>query len=132
MKKLFTLLLMMLLPLMASADAVEIDGLYYNLNSDDKVAELARNPNNYSGDVLIPAKVSYDGADYNVTSIGESAFYNCSDLISITIGNSVTRIEERAFNGCIGLESFIVDESNPTYSSEDGVLMSMGGKVIVK
>ena len=132
MKKLFTLLLMMLLPLMASADAVEIDGLYYNLNSDDKVAELARNPNNYSGDVLIPAKVSYDGADYNVTSIGESAFYNCIDLISITIGNSVTRIEERAFNGCIGLESFIVDESNPTYSSEDGVLMSMGGKVIVK
>ena len=111
MKKLFTLLLMMLLPLMASADAVEIDGLYYNLNSDDKVAELARNPNNYSGDVLIPAKVSYDGADYNVTSIGESAFYNCIGLTSITIPYSVTSIEYSAFQGCSGLTSITIPNS---------------------
>jgi len=36
-----------------------------------------------------------------VTSIGESAFYDCSNLISITIPGSVSNIGGGAFYGCI-------------------------------
>ncbi|MGN1235479.1 MAG: leucine-rich repeat protein, partial [Christensenellaceae bacterium] len=36
----------------------------------------------------------------SVTSIGEYAFWGCSSLQSITIGDSVTSIGEYAFNGC--------------------------------
>ena len=61
MKKLFTLFLLTLLPLMASADAVEIDGIYYNLIAKGKVAEVTSNPNNYSGDVVIPQSVEFQG-----------------------------------------------------------------------
>ena len=39
----------------------------------------------------------------SVTSIGEYAFYNCTGLTSITIPDSVTSIGERAFLGCTGL-----------------------------
>ena len=39
----------------------------------------------------------------SVTSIGRSAFYNCTGLTSVTIGNSVTRIGASAFGGCTGL-----------------------------
>ena len=39
----------------------------------------------------------------SVTSIGESAFYNCSGLASITIPDSVTSIGSYAFKNCSGL-----------------------------
>ena len=43
-----------------------------------------------------------------VTSIGNYAFYNCSGLTSVTIGNSVTSIEDHAFEDCSGLTSVTI------------------------
>jgi len=40
-----------------------------------------------------------------VTGIGNSAFNNCTTLISITIPESVTRIGDNAFSGCTNLET---------------------------
>ncbi len=40
-----------------------------------------------------------------VTSIGKYAFYGCSGLTSVNIGNSVTSIGNYAFYGCSGLTS---------------------------
>ena len=37
------------------------------------------------------------------SSIGDRAFYNCSGLTSVTLGNGVTSIGEDAFLGCSGL-----------------------------
>ena len=82
MKKLFITLIAILLPMLASADAVKIDGIYYNLITNAKQAEVTSNPNKYKGDVVIPVSVNYNGIDYSVTSIGNSAFYNCSGLSS--------------------------------------------------
>ena len=42
---------------------------------------------------------------YDVTSIGEFAFYSCSGLESVTIPNSATSIGAAAFRECIGLTS---------------------------
>ena len=39
------------------------------------------------------------------------AFYNCSMLTSVTIGNGVTSIGERAFLDCTGLESITIPDS---------------------
>ena len=43
----------------------------------------------------------------NITSIGASAFQNCSTLSSITIPSSVTSIGDYAFSGCTGLTNII-------------------------
>ena len=43
MKKQLLILILTLLPLAASADAVEIDGIYYNLTTGSKVAEVTSN-----------------------------------------------------------------------------------------
>ena len=47
----------------------------------------------------------------SVTSIGESAFYNCSGLTSVTIPNSVRSIGGAAFAGCSGLTSVTIGNS---------------------
>ena len=49
--------------------------------------------------------------DNNITSIGNSAFYNCSRLTSITIPNSVTSIGSYAFKKCSGLTSINIPNS---------------------
>lgn len=100
MKHLALCFLLLLLPLMANADPVEIYGIYYNLNAKTKQAEVTSNPNKYKGDVNIPEKVIFESVDYDVTSIGERAFFSCSDLTSVTIPNSMTSIGYQAFSGC--------------------------------
>ena len=109
MKQTFLSILLMLLPMMASADAVEIGGIWYNLVAKVKEAEVTSNPNKYSGIVEIPASVTYNDVKYKVTSIGISAFGGCR-LTSITIPNSVTSIEESAFIGC-GLTTIAIPNS---------------------
>ena len=47
----------------------------------------------------------------SVTSIGNSAFRNCSGLTSVTIPNSVTSIGSSAFSGCNGLTSVTIPNS---------------------
>lgn len=46
-----------------------------------------------------------------VTSIGDSAFAYCDELISITIPNGVTTIGENAFSGCKSLTSITIPDS---------------------
>lgn len=49
----------------------------------------------------------------SVTSIGEGAFYGCSELTSVNIGNSVTYIGERAFYACNNLTNVYCYAVNP-------------------
>ena len=109
MKRNLLLLLVTLLPLMANAYDAEIDGIYYNFSGNN--AEVTSGSPKYSGSVIIPKSVTYSGKTYSVTSIGEIAFYYCSGLTSITIGNSVTSIGDEAFSGCSGLTSIIIPNS---------------------
>jgi hypothetical protein len=58
------------------------------------------------GNVIVPATI----AGLPVASIGSSAFAN-RPLTSISLPNSVTRIEEEAFYGCTGLTSIALPNS---------------------
>ena len=57
--------------------------------------------NDYSGNVVIPESVTYNGSSYSVTSLGNMAFRDCTSLTSVTIPNSVTSIGNSAFIYCI-------------------------------
>ena len=73
----------------------------------------------YSGDITIPENVTYDNVTYNVTTIGSWAFFYCTGLTNITIGNSVTTIGESALEGCSGLTSIVAAEGNTKYDSRE-------------
>ena len=98
MKKKLFMILLTLLPMLSSAETIEIDGIYYDVNSS--TVAVANNPSHYSGDVVIPKTVVYNGNTCRVTSINQYAFYDCSDLVSVTIPNSVTTQGEGAFSDC--------------------------------
>ena len=109
MKKQLLLLVMMLLPIVAIADPVEIDGIYYNLISKSLSAEVTKG--NYSGDLVIPEIISYDGKTYQVEGIGEYAFggeYSTSKINSIAIPKSIKRIEQGAFAACKSLNAVYI------------------------
>lgn len=65
----------------------------------------------------IPGKLAYDMRGLtsvvipdSVTEIGDYAFCDCENLKSVTIGNSVEKIYNNAFDGC-GLTSVIIPDS---------------------
>ena len=67
--------------------------------------------NEYTGNVVIPETVTYNGKNYPVTTIESFAFEGCKGLTSVTIPNSVTSIGDYAFNGCRGLTSVTIPNS---------------------
>ena len=73
----------------------------------------------YSGDIVIPESVTYNGKTYSVTGIVSQAFQDCTGLTSITIPISVTSIGLAAFSGCSGLTSIKVESGNLKYDSHD-------------
>ena len=154
MKQLLFTIALMLLPMLASADIeVEVEGVYYNLLTEEKTATVTKNPNGYEGDIVIKEAVEYDGRTWSVTTIGDQAFMDCpsltsiyipnsvtvigwgafenSGLTSVTIPSSVTTIRDWAFCLCRNLTSISIDEANQNFKSLEGVLMSKDGKTLM-
>ncbi len=101
---------MAFLPLAMMAYDVEIDGIYYNVVKEAKIATVTQGDNPYTGDVVIPPTIVFEGVECTVTSIGSSAFSGCSGLTSVTIPEGVTSIGSGAFSGCSSLTSVTIPE----------------------
>ncbi len=90
--------------------SVVIDGIAYVIN-ETKNAAAVTSGGTYTGEVVIPATITYNAKSYSVVSIGVDAFYKCGKLTSITMGNSVTSIGGSAFDGCSSLTSITIPNS---------------------
>ncbi len=92
--------------------------LTYTLSNDGTYYTVTGTTTKSIATAVIRSK--YNGKP--VTSIGQSAFYECSKLTGITIPDSVTSIWNSAFEGCSSLTSITVAVDNQNYSSQDGIL----------
>lgn len=54
----------------------------------------------YSGDVVVPSAVEYNGEIYTVTTVERYAFTNCVDLNSVKLPETISVIRDYAFYGC--------------------------------
>ena len=113
MNRLKTLLFtaMLLCSTAVFAETVVINGITYDVVTKAKVAIVIQSETKYSGNIVIPATIEYNGITCSVTSIGKSAFEGCSGLTSVVIGNSVTSIENYTFENCSGLTSVEIPNS---------------------
>ncbi len=120
------------------ADAIEVDEIFYEINGNSATVTGADRPQD--GVVNIPESVDgipvtainswafsgWEGLSQAwmgdpwiksvnignaVTTIGDNAFYGCTNLTSITIPSSVTSIGANAFYGCTSLTSITIPSS---------------------
>ena len=104
---------------MASAHDFEFEGIYYNItDATNKTVEVTykgsyfyEDFDRYAGRVVIPDNVIYNSMTYNVTSIGNNAFFGCAGLENIEILGSVISIGVNAFGGCSKLTSIEIPNS---------------------
>lgn len=85
---------------------LNIDGICYEITSDiEKTVSVVHH--NYKGAVIIPSSVIINGTEYSVTGIASEAFSECDELVSVTVPQSVTNIEQGSFEECHALTEII-------------------------
>ena len=69
--------------------------------------------------------------DPEATTVGNYAFYGCSELESALIGSKVSEIGGGTFADCPKLKSITVEAGNEHYATVDGMLLTADGKVLI-
>ena len=112
MKKILTLICTLLCAnVLLAQTRFYVGDLQYQVTSTNPAEVMVYYYQNNPTTVNIPETVSYEGTTYSVTSIGYGALWGCSNLTSVTIGNSVTSIGECAFGYCYNLTSVTIPNS---------------------
>ena len=142
MRKVIVSIVAAMLPLLVSAqwtqdplgESIPIGGLKYYINENTHEAMVA-NSNCWSGELVIPAEVIYQGQSYVVSRIAWRAFFDCETLTKVTIPKTVRDIytisvnpaaNNNPFVNCTSLEAIEVEEGNQWMCAVDGVLYNAG------
>src|SRR5574344_117408 len=91
--------------------------IYYNITSNTAPYQVmvtyGSTPNAYLGSIIIPGTVTYNGNLYSVTSVGDSAFFGCVGISSVTLPDGISHIGNHAFNGCTNLDTLLIQATAP-------------------
>ena len=135
LKHLFTALLFLCCVGTATAHDFEVGCIYYNITDATnktvsvtyKGASYDQYSNEYTGSVVIPESVAYNDNTYSVTKIEERTFSDCSDLTSIVIPNSVTKVGHYSFWNCTSLKELYIEDGEGVlkigYNNNDDFLV---------
>ena len=139
MKKIITFFSLVLVAIATSAQtSATVDGIKYTLDGTTATVTYpndsrpgSSNPSTYTGDIVIPPTINVDGTDYNVTTIGERAFYAAnissislpeglvtigkkslmnSKITELTVPSSVTKLGDEAVESCSNLTTITLNE----------------------
>lgn len=89
------------------------DSLYYAMTGNGQVALCRSEDKPYSGDIIVPDSVRFNGSTYAVTRVNDMAFFRCPDLRSVTLPGTLTAIGKSAFSYS-GLERIAVPDDVTT------------------
>lgn len=133
------LILLSACPISAYAQVIEeelSDGIVYTVNS--KTGEVIIKGNGEIPDYSTSPFLFLNGdiksvlIESGILKISARLFRNCTSLEKISISDTVTQIDNTAFDGCTGIKEFYVAVDNVAYSSFDGVLYSKDLTKLIK
>lgn len=117
MKRFFVVICVIVCSLTSTAYDFKVDGIYYNLISPTQLTcevtyfDINNNSNTYRGNISIPETVKYNGKTISVIAIGECAFFDCENLMSVQLPNTLTCIKSSAFQKCKSIKTLSIPGS---------------------
>ena len=97
----------------AQAANITVDGINYTTKTDG-TATIAKytidktvTPYDtlfYSGEIVIPEKITYEGTEYTVVGTAANSFLDCKDLTRLTLPATCVTIARNSFKGCSSLQ----------------------------
>ena len=94
----------------AAATSQQVGSLFYKLNATGKTAQLVKSDSyNTLTAVTVPAAVTVDGVEYQVTSVESSAFISCKSL-KIVEWQATAPIPGNCFRSCDSLMTVNIAE----------------------
>lgn len=119
-----------------SQTIANVGGIYYYYIANDEAYvfydadKYSKEEGSYSGNVVIPESVKFEGKTYAVTGIYPLAFIYSKDLKSVYIPKTVTK-SYPCFMGCSSLTKVEVSGENPALTAEGNVLYTKDKKAII-
>lgn len=98
----------------AQAQDFSDNGIEYSVLPDRAQSVAVAGADSTVTDLIIPATVSYNNVQYDVTAIADNAFMDNMKIRSVTIPNTVQSIGSKAFKHCESLTSVDIPESVAT------------------
>lgn len=100
---------MLCLSISASAYDFEVDGIAYDILSfTELTCQVAKKT--YSGDIIIPAEVAYNGKTLQVVSLADNCFRGCENLLSVLLPNTITVLGDGCFYSCKALNNITLPQ----------------------
>ena len=106
----------------------EVGGLWYEYfvpNIGPNKARVIPDPDGskYGGNISIPGQIEYGGITYPVVQIWSYAFYECTDLKSVTLGEGIEYIHTAAFYNCPNLERITFSSTMNSFDTVNPVFV---------
>lgn len=101
----------------------KVGGLWYEYYYSSNLARVIPDPDGskYSENIVVPGQVEYDGITYSVKQIWDGAFYMCTDLKTVTLGEGIDYIGPRAFYNCSNLERITFSSTMESFNTDNPV-----------
>lgn len=116
MRKILLTFLMLIVAVPLWAQYFEFESIRYHITDAEAktvAVTTATSTNPYSGEVVIPAAITYNGTTYSVTEIEKKAFYE-SEIVGISVPSTISSIGDYAFEYCASLKHVAIEDGTTT------------------